>query len=134
MRYNDFGKMTFLDSKRSWNSVTNTWAYTAHDFQAYYYYETYDTKPTRLKEVPATLTFSVYPNPVSSSGELYIRTATASIKLISVYDLVGRLLVQQQVEAGKRDVVFSLGELPAGTYILNISGDKSQGSKKIVVR
>ena len=76
----------------------------------------------------------MYPNPVSSSGELYIRTATASIKLISVYDLVGRLLVQQQVEAGKRDVVFSLGELPAGTYILNISGDKSQGSKKIVVR
>ncbi len=75
----------------------------------------------------------MYPNPVTG-GALHIQSPAEPIKLISVYDLTGRLLIRQQVESGKREVVFSLGELPAGTYILNVSGDKSQGSKKIVVR
>ncbi len=133
MRYNDFGKMTFLDSKRSWNSVTNTWAYAAHDFQAHYYYELFDTRATGIKDTKSSLVFSMYPNPVTG-GALHIQSPAEPIKLISVYDLTGRLLIRQQVESGKREVVFSLGELPAGTYILNVSGDKSQGSKKIVVR
>ncbi len=134
IRYNDFDQVTYLDRQSGWASATQSWIYLAGDFRTHLYYETFNTKSSGIKNADASLAFSVYPNPVSSSGELHIRAATAPIKLISVYDLAGRLLVQQQVETGKREVLFSLGQLPAGTYILNVRGDKGSGSKKIVVR
>lgn len=129
--YNDFGQITYIDTKSSWNAATNSWGYRYQDLRARCYYE---SAPTSVKEKISSMAFSVYPNPSSNNEGLHIRSGGEAIRQLSVYNISGSLLIRQKIDNPAKDVVFDLGPLAAGTYILHVSGEKSKGSKKITVR
>ncbi len=129
--YNDFGQITYIDDKSGWNPATNTWYYLYGDRKARCYYE---SVPTSVKEKIAALPFSVYPNPTSNKEGLHIRSGGEPIRQLSVYNISGSLLIRQTVNNPAKDIVFDLGPLASGTYILHVSGEKSKGSTKITVR
>lgn len=60
----------------------------------------------------------VYPNPVTDV--LHVLLPPAAQRL-TVYDILGQVVVEQNVEANKSQVSIDLSDLPAGIYLLSIS-------------
>lgn len=128
--YNSFGQITHVDVRSGWDPATQTWNYRYHDRRSTCYYE---STPTTIKDQTPPLEFSVYPNPTNGKG-LYIRSGSEAIRLLSVYDVSGRLLIRQKITKPSKEVTFDLGVLAAGTYILHVNGEQATGSTKVVVQ
>lgn len=66
---------------------------------------------------------SLFPNP--STGALYITTQADQSLPVQIYDMFGKLVMQDKVNPGVTQ--FQLSEIPAGCYIVKIQ-EKSQNS------
>jgi hypothetical protein len=62
---------------------------------------------------------NLYPNP--ASDKMTMRTDMTGHSVISVYNLQGQLLLQQQVQQGKTDI--DIRELAKGVYIVRLTGN-----------
>lgn len=80
------------------------------------------------------LQFQVYPNPLTSD-RLHIRLAEATNRptVLSVCDLTGKVLLQQNNLRGLNEIVLNLAHLSAGVYLVKVQGENLFGVKKVVV-
>lgn len=73
--------------------------------------------------------FVVFPNP-ATNGFVNITSASQSQKEIFVYDVLGKLLIKQNLSGTRLNVQ----NLKAGIYILKIAQDGRTETKKLVIR
>jgi hypothetical protein len=68
--------------------------------------------------------YSVFPNPASEVFYVNINTPSARQSLITMYDAVGNLLNEKQVQlsAGSNQLQWNISQLPKGIYFLKASG------------
>ncbi len=68
---------------------------------------------------------SVFPNPAHQVINVKLGS-TKDAGMLSLYDLQGRLLTQQEIAAGTADYTVNTATLPAGTYFLMVKTGKVQ--------
>ena len=73
----------------------------------------------------------VFPNPASDTATVFLKNASEKTSLL-VYDVMGRLVKQQQFENGQLN--FSVENFQSGTYYLKISQQGNQTTKKLIVK
>ena len=83
-----------------------------------------DVPPPALRAAQV-LTFGVdpvYPNPVGARGSVRVYLAESGPVALAVFDLLGRRVAEQRVEAaaGVLDLGLDLTGLPSGSYILRV--------------
>lgn len=78
----------------------------------------------------------LFPNP-SSGNSVFIRIPHAYNRLITqvvIYNISGERVWQKQLETGASIFELNYGDLPAGVYIVQISNEALNESKKLVVQ
>jgi hypothetical protein len=71
----------------------------------------------------------MYPNPVSN-GTLFIETAANAEKTVTVYDVLGK----QVLNTTTSDSAINVAGLHAGVYIVNITEEGKTAARKLVIR
>ena len=71
---------------------------------------------------------NVYPNPVSN-GIVYIKSNSSDAKTVSVYDILGKQLIQKEVSNGTLDV----SSLNKGVYLMKVSEGAASSTRKLVI-
>ncbi|HWS59749.1 MAG TPA: T9SS type A sorting domain-containing protein [Flavobacterium sp.] len=72
---------------------------------------------------------NMYPNPVSS-GTLYITSNNSEAKSVSIYDVLGKLVLDAKTTNSALDI----SNLKGGSYIVKISEDGKTDTKKLIIR
>lgn len=71
---------------------------------------------------------NVYPNPVTN-GKLFLITDSLEDKSVTIYDLLGKVILQNQVSNGSLDVT----TLKKGVYLLKISQGTASSNRKLII-
>ena len=88
--------------------------------------------PTSLDENQANV-LSVYPNP--AANETFVTIENAGMTMVSVYDVQGRLVSTESVEAvAGEQVRISTEMLDAGVYFVTVSNESAVRTAKLVVK
>ncbi|MBP7184622.1 MAG: T9SS type A sorting domain-containing protein [Saprospiraceae bacterium] len=79
--------------------------------------------------------FSIFPNPIASGQMLniYFNSSEKKKAELSVYDLSGRKLFTQFVNASEQSQVVALPNIYAGVYLVVLNDGKHQAQQKLVV-
>jgi len=72
---------------------------------------------------------SLYPNPVSN-GKVYISTKEDLEKEITIFDVLGKKVLQTQLSSRELNV----SALPTGVYIIKISENQATATRKLIIR
>jgi hypothetical protein len=91
----------------------------------------YGIGDTKVKAVSANKA-KVFPNP--ANDHIYITLNADQTGTLSLYDITGRTIAQQNVQPGVAKYSFATTDITAGNYILKISTDKLSETQKIVVK
>ena len=101
------------------------------------YYKQFDPSITDISEVPETLpeTFFLmaYPNPFNSTLEISITTFYPGV--LSIYDILGRLVKAANYDEGKSSLIWDTSEnnLSTGVYFLRLEGGDGVSYTKSVL-
>lgn len=91
------------------------------------------TPPTVVNTTTAT--FVVAPNPAVDVATVLYDTGTQNATAITVYNLKGAQLLQQQVSGTKGEVQLNVSYLAAGTYMVNLhAGNTVIAQQKLIKR
>ncbi|MEX0679825.1 MAG: GLUG motif-containing protein, partial [Balneolales bacterium] len=98
-----------------------------------------ETVNTRLEEhpdnIPSALTLSQnFPNPFNSSTVISYGLPETSHVRLEVFDLLGRrvrLLLNDEISAGRHRVLFDAGGLPSGMYLYRLSAGNALQSRTL---
>ncbi|QBN17452.1 T9SS type A sorting domain-containing protein [Flavobacterium nackdongense] len=71
---------------------------------------------------------NVYPNPVTN-GKVFISSSSSDAKKITIYDILGKQLIHNEVSNGTLDV----SSLSKGVYLMKISEGASSSTRKLIV-
>ncbi len=93
------------------------------------------TAPTAINNQQATLPgINVFPNPCTGSFQLQLANTPGGPLQVSVYDLTGRLLMQQNVvNNGAYTTTINLANAASGVYLLQVKNHAGTQSQKIEV-
>ena len=85
--------------------------------------------------VSAEATINVYPNPSHDVVNLSFSMDKASDVLLSITDLAGKLLYSKTVKttSGNNSIPVDLSMISKGVYVLNLSSDIVNATRRIVV-
>jgi hypothetical protein len=72
----------------------------------------------------------LYPVPVS--GNIMNLTSKYTVEHLKIYDQQGRMVLRQSIYDDRGQIY--LGELPSGTYVVEIVTEKGRGVKNIIVQ
>jgi adenylate kinase family enzyme len=72
---------------------------------------------------------SLYPNPVSN-GKVYISTKEDSEKEITIFDVLGKKVLQTQLISRELNV----SSLSPGVYIIKINENQATATRKLIIR
>jgi hypothetical protein len=73
--------------------------------------------------------FSLYPNP-ATKGFVNITSKTSGVKNISIYDVLGKLVLQSALFGDRLDI----SKLNSGVYIFKIEQGNNSATKKLVIK
>jgi Secretion system C-terminal sorting domain len=106
------------------NGATQAWVNVSKTVYTYYRVGTAEIIPNEL--------LTVSPNPVQA-GQLHLslENAGGSMESVELYDLYGRLVLNQKVD-NQQVIDFNLANLNNGQYLLKVKTDKGLISKKIL--
>lgn len=91
----------------------------------------YDLWATGVDGVQADMKAKIFPNPADNSINV---TLPNGIKgNLGLYDMAGRAVASEQLDGNTSHYMINTSQLPAGTYILMIQGDKLIQSQKVVI-
>ena len=78
---------------------------------------------------------SVFPNPAGSYAELKFTVEKAANTQFTICDLAGREVYRQEafVNAGFNNTMLRFGDLSAGVYLLRISNQNGNISRKLII-
>ncbi|MFM6925453.1 MAG: T9SS type A sorting domain-containing protein [Ferruginibacter sp.] len=63
----------------------------------------------------------VYPNPTRDKLVVKLQQPVAETSALLIADLSGRVVMQQQVMGGQRNIDLTVSQLPAGRYFIKIT-------------
>ena len=72
--------------------------------------------------------FRIYPNP-NSDGKLYIASLNDAVISVNVYDVLGKRVMQANVE----DSILDVGDLQSGLYMIQLTQGNSSVTKRLVI-
>jgi len=72
---------------------------------------------------------SLYPNPVNN-GKVYISTKEDLEKEITIFDVLGKKVLQTQLSSRELNV----SALPPGVYIIKINENQATATRKLIIR
>ena len=72
-----------------------------------------------------------YPNPVTN-GKIYITSKNVSAKEISIYDVLGKLVLQTTLNTNSKEV--NVAALNSGVYIIKIKEGDATATRKLIVK
>ncbi|MBN8643028.1 MAG: T9SS type A sorting domain-containing protein [Flavobacteriales bacterium] len=72
---------------------------------------------------------SVYPNPVSN-GKIYITSKSSADKLVTIFDVLGKKVLQTQLTSKELNV----STLSPGVYIIKVEEGDASATRKLIVR
>ncbi|WP_396177471.1 T9SS type A sorting domain-containing protein [Flavobacterium sp.] len=72
-----------------------------------------------------------YPNPVTN-GKIYITSKNTTSKEISIYDVLGKLVLQTTLNVNSKEV--NVGTLNSGVYIIKIKEGDATATRKLIVK
>ncbi len=74
---------------------------------------------------------NLYPNPVSN-GKIYITSKNASSKEITIYDVLGKRVLQTNLNVNNKEVNVSV--LNSGVYIIKIQEGDASTTRKLIIK
>ena len=130
LTYNADNLMT-SSKTRSW--VSNSWQIVNNDTYVRLYYELYT--PSEVEIVNnAESQLSIYPLPAQNQLNIDLSWNAQELATVSLYDIAGKIWRQWTVGAGTHShYSASVSQLPAGTYFVNVKGDKTQLTRAITI-
>jgi hypothetical protein len=84
----------------------------------------------------SALALSVRPNPVSTSGTVYLSLPEASHVRVTAYDMLGRqvaVLTEGERSAGEHDMAFDVGALVPGVYVIRLDAGGETAVRRVTV-
>ena len=75
----------------------------------------------------------LYPNPTNGDVMLEVDAPLRATSTVGVYDQIGRLVYQGQMEIGQHKLQLNTSDLPNGVYVVRMSDGNGAQSKKLVV-
>jgi hypothetical protein len=97
-----------------------------------------DVQANEVEEPPSiNSTFNIFPNPISSGVTIALSPSTAQYsKHLRVLDMGGKVVLEQQFQAGSSDCTVSTSGFAAGSYLFIMTFDGINGSfaQKVVVQ
>jgi hypothetical protein len=92
-----------------------------------------------VQEDPPTInsTFNIFPNPTTSGVTIALSPSTAQYsKHLRVIDMGGKIVLEQQFQAGSSDCTVSTAGFSAGSYLFIMTFDGINGSfaQKVIVQ
>jgi hypothetical protein len=72
-----------------------------------------------------------YPNPVTN-GKIYITSKNIASKEIAIYDVLGKLVLQTNLNINSKEV--NVGALNSGVYIIKIKEGDATATRKLIVK
>ncbi|MBC7642657.1 MAG: T9SS type A sorting domain-containing protein [Flavobacterium sp.] len=81
------------------------------------------------KQATAIDGLALYPNPVSS-GRVIITSKSGADKDISIFDVLGKLVLQTPLSSKE----LNIGSLSPGIYIIKIRENEATATRKLIVR
>jgi hypothetical protein len=72
-----------------------------------------------------------YPNPVTN-GKIYITSKNISSKEITIYDVLGKLVLQTTLNTNSKEV--NVSALNSGVYIIKIKEGDATATRKLIVK
>ena len=72
-----------------------------------------------------------YPNPVTN-GKIYITSKNTSAKEITIYDVLGKSVLQTTLNVNNKEV--NLGTLNSGVYIIKIKEGDATATRKLLIK
>lgn len=70
---------------------------------------------------PSSFELSVWPNPTNGSIRLQLPSSTDGY--LSVYDILGRKVIEKSIESRTQNLMLDMGSLTSGTYLLRLKTD-----------
>lgn len=111
---------------------TTQWGYSLYEF------EVYGTSASNRmgRESEATVSkLNIFPNPAKDIVNVSFEDTSSNLVEVTVYSLQGQKLITRTYEAikGQNQLKLQLGELSAGTYLLQLSDAQMQMRKRLVI-
>lgn len=72
-----------------------------------------------------------YPNPVTN-GKIYITSKNISSKEITIYDVLGKRILQTNLNVNSKEV--NISSLNSGVYIIKIKEGEATATRKLIVK
>lgn len=89
-----------------------------------------ENKPqAKTQDLTSIEGLSLYPNPVSN-GKVYISTKEDSEKEITIFDVLGKRVLQTQMSSKELNV----SSLTPGVYIIKITENQATATRKLIIR
>jgi len=73
--------------------------------------------------------FTLYPNP-ATDGIVYIKTLNNKSKDITVYDLFGKIVLQDRISTN----LLNIGRLSPGVYVIQVIENSKTMTRKLVIK
>lgn len=89
---------------------------------------------TSVKEVNASATFDLYPNPAINQVNLRMEITQGTILGYSILNMNGQSLLTESLNTKRLEESISLESLAPGVYMLMVVTDQGTSSKRLVVR
>ena len=88
---------------------------------------------TGISEVSSGSSFMVYPNP--AGNELSVISYQLLEKgEVSIYNMLGEKIIQQEIPAGEKQITFSIKNIPAGIYFVQARNNGQAITKKLIIQ
>lgn len=79
------------------------------------------------------LDINIYPNPASEYFFINFTNLQSKMYLISIYDIVGKLIKEKYYQNQKSDLKININNIPQGVYFLTIKDDHKSILKKLII-
>lgn len=127
-------RLTFEDNQMILRLFDETeFSFDLSDLANYRYDQTMSTE-TFLAQANAW-ELNVYPNPTKDVVNISFNLLDASPITYQVFDIKGRKILEKKLPMlaqGKNSIEVSLGDLAAGTYLLQLATDRVKISRKLI--
>jgi len=91
---------------------------------------TYGQEPKNTS-IGTTEDLSFYPNPVAN-GKIYITSKNSTAKEITIYDVLGKRVLQINIAVNNKEV--NVSALNPGVYIIKIKEGEATATRKLIVK
>ncbi len=90
------------------------------------------TLSSLAEEIAGALQVSLYPNPAQDNATLEINGLNQDAKIV-ISDLQGRILSQDQINAGENRYTINVSDMASGVYYIRIVTDSVVSTQKLIV-